>query len=169
MLVTKGMPRGHLTAIIVSTPLLVALFVYVMMTSWNRWVDLIWLAALIALLTLQPILARFAKLRATSATLTERHVTLEMTQQPDAVFAKLATLTFGRVKPHDVDADRRVVVLMSPEYGFSHGHFYPVFVRGSGTGSIVEVGVVPKSIDTEKGLQKALEACAAEINKAIAA
>jgi hypothetical protein len=163
------MPRGHLTAIIVSTPLLVALYVYFMMTSWNRWVDLIWLAALIALLTFQSILARFAKLRAKSAALPERHVTLETAQQPDAVFAKLATLTFGRARPHDVDADRRVVVLMSPEYGFSHGHFYPVFVRGSGTGSIVEVGVVPKSIDTEKGLQKALEACAAEINKAIAA
>ena len=169
MLVTKGMPRGHLTAIIVSTPLLVALFVYVMMTSWNRWVDLIWLAALIALLTLQSILARFAKLRAKSAALAERHITLETTLQPDAVFAKLATLSFGRVKPHDVDADRRVVVLSSPEYGFSYGHFFPVFIRGSGTGSIVEVGVVPKSIDTDKRLRKALGACAAEIKKAIAA
>jgi hypothetical protein len=169
MLVTKGMPRGHLTAIIVSTPILAALYIGVKMTSAGGWAHWIALPALIALLTLQPILAQFAKLRASAAALTERHVTLETPLEPDAVFAKLATLSFGKVKPHDADAGRRVVVFTSPLSGFSYGCFFPVFVRGAGVGSIVEVGVAPKSIDTNKSLQKALEACAAEIKKAIAA
>lgn len=169
MLVTKGMPRGHLTAIIVSTPLLLALYLGLKLTAEGFWPESIALFAFIALITLQSSLAHYAKLRAKSATLTERHVTFETTLQPDAALAKLATLTFGRVKPHDVDADRRVVVLTSSQYSFSYGCFYPVFIRGSGAGSIVEVGVVPKSIDTENSLQKALAACAEGIEKAIAA
>jgi hypothetical protein len=60
-------------------------------------------------------------------------------------------------------------VLTSSHSGMSYGFFYPVFIRGAGAGSIVEVGVAPKSIDTEKRVQKALEACAAEIKKALAA
>lgn len=168
MLVTKGMPRGHLTAIIVSTPLLLALYLGLKLTTEGFWAESISLFALVALITLQSCLAQYAKLPAKSAALTERHLTLETTLQPHAVFAKLATLTFGRVKPHDVDADRRVVVLSSPEYGFSYGHLFPVFIRGSGAGSIVEVGIVPKSIDTEKHLQKALAACAEGIKTAIA-
>ncbi len=160
MLVTKDMPRGHLAALVISFALAVALAAGV--TGG--------LGFTVVMLVLIPILlAESAKAPAKTVELPERRVRMETALAPDAVFVKLAQLKFGKVKPHDVDAGRRVVVLASPMHGMTYGHFYPVFVRGAGAGSIVEVGITPKSIDCRPRLEKALETCAAEIRKAIAA
>jgi hypothetical protein len=128
------------------------------------------LAATIIMIVIIPILlATSAKSPAKLAVLSHRHVTIETGLAPDAVFAKLAARKFGKITPHDSDAERRVVVFSSPIAGCSYGYFYPVFIRGAGVGSIVEVGITPKSIDCTPRLLKALEACAGEIKTALAA
>ena len=168
MLVTKGMPRGHLAAIAISYALLIGTSLFLSRTSGDGATGA--LGFTVIMIVIIPILlAESAKAPAKTVDLPERRVRIDTAMAPDAVFVKLAQLKFGKVKPHDVDADRRVVVLASPISGMSYGHFYPVFVRGAGAGSIVEVGVTPKSIECRPRLEKALETCAAEIRKAIAA
>jgi len=168
MLVTKGMPRGHLAAIGISYALLLGTSLFLAMTSSEGATGGLGFA--IIMIVLIPImLAASATAPAKTVALPERHVRLETPLPPDAAFVKLAQLTYGKVTPHDVDAARRVVVLSSPMAGMSYGYFFPVFVRGAGAGSIVEVGIMPKSIDCRPRVEKALEACAAEIRNAIAA
>lgn len=168
MLVTKGMPRGHLAAIAISYALLIGTSFYLALMPAERATGA--LGFTVVLIVIIPILlAESARAPAKSVGLPERHVRIDSPLQPDAVFAKLAELKFGRVRPHDTDAGRRVVVLSAPLSGMSYGHFFPIFVRGSGAGSIVEVGITPKSVDCRPRLEKALAACAAEIRKAIAA
>lgn len=168
MFVTKGMPRGHLAAIVLSYVLLLGTSLYLAMTS-AAGADAGLGFTVIMIIIIPMCLAESAKAPAKTVELPERRVRIESTLTPDAIFVKLAQIKFGKVAPHDTDADRRVVVLASPVSGMSYGYFYPVFVRGAGTGSIVEVGITPKSIDCRPRLEKALEACAAEIKKAIAA
>jgi len=166
MLVTKGMPRGHLAALAISYALLLGTSFYVMMTTDRTTAPM---GAVIMIILIPMMLAASAKAPAKSVAPPERRVALETPLQPDAVFAKINALKFGKVSPHDADAGRRVVVLSSPISGWHYGHFYPIFVRGSGTGSIVEVGITPKSVDCRPRLEKLLETCAAEVKKAIAA
>lgn len=168
MLVTKGMPRGHLAALAVSYALLLGTTVYFSIVSADR-ASGAFGVTIIMLIIIPILLAESAKAPAQSVELPERHVRIESALQPDAVFAKLAQLKFGRVRPHDTDAGRRVVVLSAPISGMSYGYFFPIFVRGSGAGSIVEVGITPKSVDCRPRLEKALAACAAEIRTVIAA
>lgn len=168
MLVTKGMPRGHLAAIAISYALLLGTSFYLALTSAGSASGALGITV-IMLILIPILLAESAQAPAKTVELPERSVRIETPLAPDAVFVKLAQLKFGRVKPHDVDAGRRVVVLASPISGMSYGYFYPTFVRGAGAGSIVEVGITPKSIDCRPRLEKALETCAAEIKKAIAA
>jgi hypothetical protein len=168
MLVTKGMPRGHLAAIAISYALLLGTSLYLAMTSAGGAAGT--LGFTIIMLVIIPILlAESAKSPANTVELPERRIRIETAMAPDAVFVNLAQLKFGKVKPHDVDADRRVVVLSSPVAGMSYGFFYPMFVRGAGAGSIVEVGITPKSIECRPRVEKALEICAAEVKKALAA
>ena len=168
MLVTKGMPRGHLAAIAISYALLLGTSLYLAMTSAGSATGAVGFT-IIMLVIIPILLAESAKAPAKTVELPERRVRIETALAPDAVFVKLAQLKFGKVKPHDVDADRRVVVLSSPIAGMSYGFFYPVFVRGAGAGSIVEVGITPKSIECRPRVEKALETCAAEVKKALAA
>ncbi len=168
MLVTKGMPRGHLAAIALSYALLLGTSLVLAMTSAGAGTG--GLGVTIILLIIIPLfLAASAKAPAKTVELPERRVRIETALSPDAVFVKLAQLKFGKVAPHDVDAGRRVVVLASPVHGMTYGHFYPIFVRGAGAGSIIEVGITPKSIDCRPRVEKALETCAAEIRKALGA
>jgi hypothetical protein len=160
MLVTKGMPRGHLAALVICFALAIA-----MAAGPTGALGL----TVVMIVVIPMVLAESAKAPANIVELPERRVRIETAMAPDAVFVKLAQLKFGKVKPQDTDAARRVVVLSSPMTGMSYGYFYPVFVRGAGAGSIVEFGITPKSIDCRPRLEKALETCAAEIRKAIAA
>ena len=168
MLATKDMPRGHLAALTISYALLIGASLYVAMTREHGGEGALG-AAVIMIVIIPILLATSAKSPAKAAVLSHRHVTLETGLAPDSVFAKLAALKFGKVTPHDSDAERRVVVFTSPITGWSYGYFYPVFIRGAGAGSIVEVGITPKSIDCAPRLQKSLEACAREIETALAA
>ena len=168
MLVTKGMPRGHLAALLISYTLLLGTGLYVAMTRAHDGTGALG-GAVILIIIIPMLLAQSAKSPAKSAALPERQVTITSPLSPDAVFAKLAGSKFGKIAPHDADAERRAVVYSSPIGGLSYGHFYPVFVRGAGTGSIVEVGITPKSVDCAPSLRKALDACAGEIKNAIAA
>ena len=168
MLVTKGMPRGHLAALTLSFALLIGTSFYIAMTG-DRGASGALTAALIMVIIIPIVLASSAKAPAASVLLPERRVTLETAMQPDAVFAKLAPAKFGKVAPHDTDANRRVVVFSSPMSGWSYGFFYAVFIRGAGAGSIVEIGIMPKSIECRTRVEKALAACVADVKKTVAA
>ena len=167
MLVVKGMPRGHLAAIIISYALLLGTSFYVAMTREDGTGSLGFAVVMIVLIPI--MLATSAKASAAAVELPERRVAVESPLAPDAVFVKLAALKFGKVAPHDSDAGRRVVVLSSPIAGWHYGHFYPIFVRGAGAGSIVEVGITPKSFDCRPRLERMLATCAAEVKMAVAA
>lgn len=168
MLVTKGMPRGHLAVLAVSYPLLIAINTYSAMYLDGIASFAIFAFVITAIILLPIVLATVVKMPAATARLPERYLMLESVLAPDAVFAKLRSAMLGNRKVADSDAARRVLVLSSPVSGWAYGYFFPVFIRGAGAGSIIEVGILPKSIDVEPRVEKALAACAAEIKKVLA-
>ena len=116
------------------------------------------------------IVAVRTKVSAKTAEPTRRSITLTSPLSPDAAFAKLAHAKWtGRCKLADSDAQKRVLVLSSGISGWSWGFFYPLFIRPSASGSVVEIGVKPRAPQYGLIVSNNHKACAVEIEKALAA
>lgn len=129
----------------------------------------VWLVALFGIIFMPMIQASFVRASAKTVAPTSRSVTVESPLDADSAFAKLSTATLDRCKIVDSDRARGVLVLSSPMRGASWGFLYPVFVRAKGTGSSIEVGILPKAIQHVSTVAKWNESCAAEVTKALAA
>jgi hypothetical protein len=144
---------------------LVALDIALMMMGYTAAAYSIILIALVPFMVAETV-----KMRAETAERTERRLIVSSPLAPEAAFHKLAAASFGsHLKVVDTDPARRVLVLSSPMRGWSMGFYYPVFVKPSGTGSEIEVGLVRRAVQHPRIVGNHHAICAAEIDKALKA
>jgi hypothetical protein len=115
------------------------------------------------------IIAATRKMPAHSVQQTSRRMTLTSPLAPAAVVEKLKTARWRRIKVHDSDAARGVLVLATGVTGFSWGFFYPVFVTASGSGSTIEVGIKSRAVQAGPVVTNNHKAAVAEIEQALKA
>ena len=115
------------------------------------------------------LVATQRKMPASAAKQTSRRLTLTSPLAPAAVIAKLQQAQWRRIKVHDSDAARGVVVLATGVTGFSWGFFYPVFVTPSGSGSTIEIGIKSRIFQAGPVVTNSHKAAVAEIEQALKA
>jgi hypothetical protein len=115
------------------------------------------------------IVASQKKMPASTAQQTSRRLTLTSPLAPAAVVEKLAAAQWRRLKLHDSDAARGVVVLATGMTVFSWGFFYPVFITTNGTGSTLEIGVKSRIFQAGPVVTNNHKAAVAEIDQALKA
>ena len=115
------------------------------------------------------IVAATRKVPAHSVQQTTRRITLASPLAPAAVIEKLKSARWRRVKLHDVDAGRGVVVLATGTTIFSWGFFYPVFVSRSGSGSTLEIGCKSRAMQWGPVVTNNHKSAVAEIEQALKA
>jgi len=169
MFATKDLPRSHVIFFVASLAILVPIGPLALMLLPDGIGDSVWLAAFLAIILMPALLAESVRASAKTVAPTSRRVVLESPLAPDAAFAKLNAAAFGRCKVRDSDPARRVLVLSSPMSGWSYGFLYPVFVRANGTGSSIEVGILPKTIQHDLTVSRWHETCAGAVAKALMA
>jgi hypothetical protein len=115
------------------------------------------------------LVAATRKMPAHSVQQTSRRMTLTSPLAPAAVVAKLEAARWNRIKLHDSDPARGVVVLATGTTIFSWGFFYPVFVTPSGTGSTIEVGIKSRAVQWGPVVTNNHTSAVAEIEQALKA
>jgi len=167
MFVTKDLPRGQWTYTIIGIPLLTALLIAGMMMLRSDFPYVILVLMITIFIPLS--IASFTKVRAKTVTPPHRRVEIVSPLSPDAVLAKLEGPKIGKLRVRDRDAQRRVLVLEAPTAGWSWGFHIPVFVRAAGTGSTVDVGIMPKMLQHVLTVEDWHKRSVAEIERALAA
>jgi hypothetical protein len=113
------------------------------------------------------VIAMTRKMPAHAAQPTSRRMTLASPLAPAAVIDKLRSARWRRIKVHDSDTARGVVVLATGVTGFSWGFFYPVFVTPAGSGSTIEIGIKSRAIQWGPVVTNNHKAAVAEIEQAL--
>ncbi len=115
------------------------------------------------------VIAMLRKMPAATAPRTARQMTLESPLPPQAVFHKLRNGAWRRIKVHDSDPDRLVLVLATSATVFSYGFFYPVFIVANGPGSTIEIGIKSRAVQWGPVVTNNHKAAVAEIEQALRA
>jgi hypothetical protein len=115
------------------------------------------------------IIAMTRKMPATEARQTSRRITLASPLAPAAVIEKLKAARWRRMKLHDSDDARGVVVLATGVTLFGWGFFYPVFVTRGGSGSTIEVGIKSRAVQWGPVVTNNHKAAVAEIEEGLRA
>jgi hypothetical protein len=115
------------------------------------------------------VIAMARKMPAAEARQTSRRITLTSPLAPAAVIEKLRAARWRRIKVHDSDAARGVIVLATSVSLFGWGFFYPVFVTRSGSGSTIEVGIKSRAVQWGPVVTNNHKAAVAEIEEALRA
>jgi hypothetical protein len=115
------------------------------------------------------IVALTRKMPAHSVQQASRQITLTSPLAPAAVIEKLKSAHWPRLKLHDSNAARGVVVLATGLTIFSWGFFYPVFVTRSGSGSTIQVGVKSRAMQWGPVVANNHKSAVAEIEEALKA
>ena len=115
------------------------------------------------------IVAQMVKVSAKTAARTKRSILLSSPLSADAAFKRLASASFAHSTLVDSDSGRHTLVLFSPMKRWSMGFYYPVFVTPRASGSTIEVGIARRAPQHERTISDNHKACAAEIEKALAA
>jgi hypothetical protein len=113
------------------------------------------------------LVATRRKMPAGTAAQTSRRMSLTSPLAPAAVIKKLQAARWRRIKVHDTDAARGVVVLATGVTGFSWGFFYPVFVTPSGSGSTLEIGIKSRIFQAGPVVTNNHKAAVAEIEQVL--
>lgn len=115
------------------------------------------------------LVAAQRKMPASTAKPTSRRLTITSPLAPAAVIEKLKNARWRRIKLHDSDAARGVVVLATGMTIFSWGFFYPIFVTRGGSGSTLEIGVKSRVFQAGPVVTNNHKAAVAEIEQALKA
>lgn len=115
------------------------------------------------------LIAATRKMPAHSAQMTSRRMSLTAPLAPAAVVEKLRNARWERIKLHDSDPARGVVVLATGTTIFSWGFFYPVFVTPRGAGSTIEVGIKSRAVQWGPVVTNNHKSAVAEIERALEA
>ena len=113
------------------------------------------------------IVASQKRMPASTAKQTSRRLTLASPLAPAAVIEKLNAANWRRIKLHDSDPARGVVVLATGMTIFSWGFFYPIFVTRNGSGSTLEIGVKSRVFQAGPVVTNNHKAAVAEIEQAL--
>ncbi len=167
MFVTKDLPRGQLTYMLVAAPLLVVLMIAGMIGLSDEYPYVV--LALMITIFIPLSIASLTKVRAKTVSPAQRSAEIVSPLAPEVAFAKLEGAKFGKLRPRDRDERRRVLVLETPISGWSWGFHIPVFVRDAGIGSTIQVGIMPKMIQHVATVDEWHKRAVAEIEAALAA